>query len=113
MKKIKPVVSVKLYTEEKCFGPGVCRLLEIVEEEHSLRKAALSMNMAYSKAWKIVKNAEEELGFELLSTKIGGKEGGGAVLTDKAKKIVSDYRNYESEIKKYSSEKFKDYFNWL
>ena len=35
---------------EKFFGEGPCRLLTAVEETGSLRAAALSMGMAYSKA---------------------------------------------------------------
>ena len=48
---------------EKFFGEGPCRLLTAVEETGSLRAAALSMGMAYSKALKLVKNAEAALGF--------------------------------------------------
>ena len=41
-------ITARLFAEEKCFGPGVARLLRAVEELHSLRSAAASMNMAYS-----------------------------------------------------------------
>ena len=38
-------------------------LLEEVERTGSLQRAARSMNMAYSKAWKMLKVAEKEWGF--------------------------------------------------
>lgn len=63
---LHPVLSVRLFTDEKCFGPGVAALLTLVKTCHSLRAAAMEMGMAYSKAWTILKNAEEQLGFKLL-----------------------------------------------
>ena len=48
--------TVRLFAGEKCFGPGVAQLLHHVQEFHSLRSAAKAMNMAYSKAWTIVKS---------------------------------------------------------
>ena len=41
------------------FGRGVADLLHGVEEYHSLNLSAKNMGMAYSKAWRIVKLAEE------------------------------------------------------
>ena len=39
----------------KFFGEGPARLLHAIEEHGSLRTAALSMNMAYTKALKILR----------------------------------------------------------
>ena len=70
--------TVRLFAGEKCFGPGVAELLRRVRELHSLRAAAMSMNMAYSKAWTIVKSSERILGVQLLHTSVGGRSGGDA-----------------------------------
>ena len=50
---------------EKFFGEGPYRLLRGVEETGSLRAAAASMEMAYTKALKLLQNAEAALGFPL------------------------------------------------
>lgn len=113
MSKIKPKVTLQLFKGEKCFGPGVCRLLEIVDEEKSLRKASQSMGMAYSKAWNIIKKAEDNLDIRLLDSTVGGKSGGGATLTKEAKKIINDYRLYEKELLDTSDKCFKKYFDWI
>lgn len=47
------------------FGGGCASLLEGVTEEGSLNRAAKRMGMAYSKAWRIVREAEGHLGCEL------------------------------------------------
>ena len=62
---------------ERVFGPGVAELMKQVQIHHSLRSAALAMEMAYSKAWRIIRNAEKGFGCKLLSSTIGGRNGGG------------------------------------
>ena len=59
-------ISLRLYRDEKVFGPGVAELLETIRETHSLRSAAMKMDMAYSKAWKVVKAAEKGMMAALL-----------------------------------------------
>lgn len=66
---------------EKFFGEGPARLLRSVQQTGSLRASALSMNMAYSKALRILKNAETALGFPLTTRCAGGRSGGGSQLT--------------------------------
>lgn len=58
------------------FGEGPCRLLHLIEETGSLRAAAMSMGMAYTKALAITRRAEKNLGFPLTARRIGGKGGG-------------------------------------
>ena len=110
---LHPVLSVRVFHDEKCFGPGICTLLEKVDELHSLRAAAASMSMAYSKAWTILKTSEKNLGFELLQSKTGGKHGGGATLTPEARAIIAAYEDYCSELGAYAntlfSEKFREF----
>ena len=60
---------------ERVFGPGVAELLKRVQEHRSLRAAAFSMEMAYSKAWQIIRTAEDGFGCKLLSSTIGGRHG--------------------------------------
>ena len=58
---------------EKFFGEGPCRLLHAVEQTGSLRAAAQSMGMAYTKALKLVRHAEKALGFALTERTAGGQ----------------------------------------
>ena len=90
-RELRVVLSARVFSDQKCFGPGVSQLLKRVDELHSLRAAALSMSMAYSKAWTAIRNAEEGLGFKLLSSTAGGRHGGGAVLTDEARRMLRAY----------------------
>ena len=99
-------LTVRLFSDEKCFGPGVAQLLHRVQELHSLRAAAMSMNMAYSKAWTIVKQAERELGFPLLVSVTGGRHGGGAELSPKAERLLAAYGDYCARMRAFAAEEF-------
>ena len=102
-------VTVRIFGSEKCFGPGVAELLEHVDQTHSLRQATMRMGMAYSKAWRILKTAEENLGFPLLSSTTGGKGGGGAELTEAGRRFLMSYRALEKAVRDYADEAFLEY----
>lgn len=99
-------ITIRVYGEEKCFGPGIAELLERVERTRSLRKATIEMDMAYSKAWKIVKTAEKNLGFPLLETATGGAGGGGARLTEQGRQFLHAFRSFEEAVRGYADEAF-------
>ena len=106
----RPVLSIRLFSgDEKCFGPGVAELLRRVQLEHSLRAAAISMGMAYSKAWTIIKNSEAALGFKLLVSTTGGKHGGGATLSPEAERLLAAYEEYRNRLRQYAQEQFPLY----
>ena len=109
-KKLRPVISIRIFRETKCFGPGVAELLRHVREAHSLRGAAMTMGMAYSKAWTVVRNAEDGLGFHLLTSTAGGKHGGGAVLTDEARQMLTAYDEYCEKLRAYGEKLFEETF---
>ena len=109
-KPLHSVVSIRLFCDEKCFGPGLANLLELVIESKSLAGASKKMNMAYSKAWKMVKQAEKELGFNLLDMSSGGKNGGGAVPTDECMYLLEEYRTFEQECNQSIEKIFFNHF---
>lgn len=105
-----PVVRIRFFTDEKCFGPGIAQLLEEIRQEMSLRKAACAMGMAYSKAWMILKKSEKALGFSLVTSASGGKNGGGTVLTAQAEQLLSNYREYVRRVEEFAGEAFREMF---
>ncbi len=111
-KKLHLKLTVRLFTDDnqRCFGPGIATLLERVQENHSLRSAAASMGMAYSKAWRIIRAAEEDLQFKLLDSTIGGQHGGGASLTPEAEQLLNAYLLYCADLNAYAQERFSAAF---
>ena len=93
-RELRVVLSARVFSDQKCFGPGVSQLLKRVDELHSLRAAALSMSMAY----------------HLLASTAGGKHGGGAVLTDEARQMLTAYDEYCEKLRAYGEKLFEETF---
>ncbi len=107
-------LSVRLFTEEKCFGPGLATLLALVRERHSLRSAAAEMGMAYSKAWRILRDCEAALGFPLLDSTTGGRHGGGAALTPRGERLLADYEAFRRDLSAQADALFQAHLgHWL
>ncbi len=92
--------DVKVFIKSKAspghtpgLGLGVVKLCERVQQFGSLNKAAADMGMAYSKAWRIIKNTEEGLGLTLF-VRQGAR---GSHLTPEAEALIALYRRIERE----------------
>ena len=114
-KELHLKLTIRLFTDDnqRCFGPGIATLLERVREHRSLRAAAVSMEMAYSKAWRIIRTAEDVFGCKLLESTVGGQHGGGAVLTPEAERILAAYRDYQADVDQYARGKFDEEFGFF
>ena len=110
---MKPSIRTYLCNDEnhRFFGEGPRQLLHAIDETGSLRSAALSMNMAYTKALRIIRSAEATLGFPLTIRTTGGKGGGGSVLTPKAKEFLHDYETYREACIQSSRELYTQIFS--
>ena len=86
--------------EGKVFGDGPFDILTRVERTGSLRQAALEINMSYSQAWNLIRGLEERLGSSLLKRKVGGKRGGGSVITQEAANLMTKYKNFYTQAEK-------------
>ena len=95
---------------EKFFGEGPARLLHGVEKSGSLRAAAISMDMAYTKALKLIRNAENALGYPLIRRSTGGKDGGGSCLTEEGKEWLQRYEAYRDACIQANSRLYLEFF---
>ena len=109
-RELRVAISAKMFTDRKCFGPGVAQLLTLVDELHSLRAAAMSMSMAYSKAWTVLRTAQEGLGVKLLRSSTGGRNGGGATLTAEGERLLAAYEDYCAKLNAYGETLFAETF---
>lgn len=107
---LKYKARLKVFREGTSFGPGTAELMELIEETSSLSESCARMDMAYSKGWKILKRAEDDLGIQLIVSSRGGRSGGKTELTDKGKSFLLAYRNMEKEMNQTLKKAFWDYF---
>lgn len=86
------------------FGPGIAALCRGVMESGSLNKASKSMGMAYSKAWRIMKEAEEGLGFQLLD-RDGAR---GSTLTPEGMQLLEAYDKLCDDVDAYAKKRLAE-----
>lgn len=88
------------FDDGSALGPGKVRLLELIAETGSIRKAAAGMKMSYRQAWLLLQALEKTFGAPLADTATGGSQGGGARLTRLGRSVVDRYRGVEAKASK-------------
>ena len=100
-------LKIRLYNQEKSFGKGVYELMKKTQSFGSLSGAYKAMKMSNSKAWKILKRAEEDLDMPLVERISGGKDGGGSKLTQEGEELLEKYEKFIQEMNEYAGVRFK------
>lgn len=94
--KIKLKVTICSEDGSRLFGEGPYRLLLGIQQLGSLRASAQHMGMAYTKAFQLIKNVEDTLQIPLTQRTIGGRGGGGSILTPQAEELLERYGAYRT-----------------
>ena len=81
-------------------GPGKVRLLDAVAETGSISSAGRKLGMSYRRAWMLIDDLNTSFESKVVSTTLGGKEGGGAKLTAFGLDLVKRYREIEADATK-------------
>ncbi|GAB1715002.1 MAG: hypothetical protein NTAFB05_00440 [Nitrobacter sp.] len=76
-------------------GPGKIELLEAIADCGSISAAGRAMDMSYKRAWDLVDEINQICGCKVVARRIGGKNGGGTVLTPFGTSLVARYRKIE------------------
>jgi len=104
---LKYRVRFKIWLEKDgdvVMGLGRDKLLREIDRLGSISKAAKQVGMSYKKAWSFLKTMEDRLGIKLVETRRGGKNGGGAVLTAEAKKLLEEFEEITDRFEKLRKE---------
>ena len=88
-------------------------LLDKIQSEGSLSKAARVIGISYRKAWGDLKKAEETLGFQLVDKQRGGEKGGKSVLTEDGQNIINAYNELILEFDKSIYNVTKKFFRTI
>lgn len=104
-------LNLKLKREKIFFGPGVYHLLAGIVETESINRAAKQMGMSYNKAWRILNQAEKELGFNLVEKNVGGSNGGGTIVTPAGKQFMEKFLRFQKIMYKEADKHFNEIFD--
>jgi len=78
-------------------GPGKADLLDGIARHGSIAAAGREMGMSYKRAWELIGTLNAMFRAPLVESTRGGPGGGGAVLTDLGREVLSQYRAFETE----------------
>lgn len=84
-----------LFGDAIAMGPGKADLLTAIMETGSISAAARKMGMSYRRAWLLVETMNRCFRTPLVETALGGKGGGGAVVTAMGLDVLERYRTME------------------
>jgi molybdate transport system regulatory protein len=86
-----------LSAKDPAMGPGKARLVALIAETGSISSAARRMGMSYRRAWQLVEALNRSFNQPVVVTAVGGKRGGGAVVTDFGRYLVASYHHMEAK----------------
>lgn len=107
------VPRVKVWLEvdgDYVFGWGICEILSSVAEHGSIKDAAAALGKSYRYVWGRVKEAEQALDTPLVECRVGGHADGRSELSELARALVSDFREFRERVTSVASQEFNGRF---
>jgi molybdate transport system regulatory protein len=94
-----PVVRFRIdFAEHSSVGPGKICLLEAIRDSGSLSQGARNIGMSYRRAWLLVESLKHTFREPVTVASLGGKDGGGMLVTEFGDALIRSYRELERDI---------------
>ena len=106
------IARVKICGDRLFFSMGPMELFENIDRYRSIKKASEQMKMSYTKALRIIRVAEEELGFAMVVSEKGGNNRGQTRLTEKGKQVLAAFGEIQLEVSSYAQKLFEEKFRF-
>ncbi len=90
-------------------GIGRIVLLENIIQYGSITKGAEAINMSYRKAWQLVEDMNRLSDRPLVEKRLGGKEGGGAVVTEEGREVIRKFYLLQTQVENFLEEKIREF----
>jgi molybdate transport system regulatory protein len=105
----RPQAHVRIdFADGRSLGPGKIALLEWIERTGSLSGAGRALGMSYRRAWLLLHSVNDSFGEAAVEFMVGGRDGGGAKVTDFGRRLIADYRAFEKSVDELASARFGD-----
>ena len=107
---LRPEIRISFSGKQSFFDGESAALLQQIERCGNVREACEKTGISYSKAWDLIRLAEEGLGGKIVERRAGGKDGGSASVTERGRTLTELYQRYEEALRNYSGEKYRELF---
>jgi molybdate transport repressor ModE-like protein len=108
---IQPALTVSLARNKEFFTAELAAFLKLVDKTGSMNASCQQMGIAYSRAWTMVNQAENQLGYPLIERLAGGKGGGSSRLTQECIKLTRKYDQFSDALNRESMRIFSEIFD--
>ena len=106
----KPQAHIRIdFTEGCSIGPGKIALLEGIGRTGSLSAAARALGMSYRRAWLLLHSINDAFSHAAVELSIGGRDGGGARVTEFGTQLIRSYRDFETAVDALAVKSFASY----
>ena len=102
-------ISIRIRVDfgpRRALGPGKVALLEGIGQSGSLSEAARELKMSYRRAWLLLEDLNTAFQERVVLTSIGGRGGGGALLTPFGQSLIIAYRGLEADVRQRAQNAF-------
>jgi molybdate transport system regulatory protein len=99
--------------DSAAIGPGKAALISEIARTGSISAAARGMGMSYRRAWQLVEALNKSFCEPVVLTAVGGKRGGGAVVTEFGKRLVAAYQGMEAKASAAIADDLKEFLSHL
>jgi molybdate transport system regulatory protein len=103
---VKPRVKIWVTFGDVKLGEGRARLLELVDELGSLRRAVARIGMSYRHGWGYFRELERASGIRFLEPAGGGPRAG-LRLSQEGRKFLACYRRFQAGLEAAAARQFR------
>ena len=107
---LHPFVRISIEKESMFFNSRTKLLLILIQDTNSVRSACRHIALSYSKAWIMLNDLEQELGYAVVQRKHGGSNGGKTYLTSEGIEFLEKYQKFEQNVREYAKDEFNRLF---
>lgn len=103
---LTPSVKISIDKETVFFNSRLKLLLFLIADLQSVRQACQHMGLSCQKAWDMLNQLEQEIGYAVVTRQHGGKSGGKTCLSEKGYRLMYAFQQYEDEVHSFARQRF-------
>ena len=105
---LHPILTFGIGHETPFFNARLKLLLFLIEDLNNVRKACDTMALSPGKAWDMINELEDKLGYTVVKRRRGGRNGGKTFLTEDGRQFLITCQRFEEQVISFSEQKYRE-----
>lgn len=107
---LSPKITISIEKESTFFNARLKLLLYLIEVTSSVSQSCRLMALSVGKAWKMINQLEDEIGYPVVERRQGGSHGGKTRLTERGRDFLQTYQTFEEDLLQFARADFQKLF---